>query len=271
MVEPFGIDPVAFSLGDVAIRWYGINYLMGFLLFFPYIKFLSYGKKVPFSSRAITFEEYSSFMLPVVLGVIVGGRLLDFLFYNPWVLWESPGTLFRIWEGGMSIHGGVIGALLLSFLYVRRKKEIFRKRLPFLFYTDLMAAYLPLFLFTGRITNFINGELYGKETEVAWGVIFPGGGHALRHPTQLYEALTEGLILFFVINFLVWRKDALLKSHGLCTGLAMTMYSCFRFIIEEFKDMPDMILGLTMGQILSLVAGVVGVGLLWKVLYRKNS
>lgn len=246
--------------------------MIGFLCAFPYIKLLAWRGKLPLKNSEVTFEGFSSLALPVLLGVIIGGRLLDFVFYNPAALIEDPGLILRIWEGGMSIHGACIGAVLFLFIYTRFSKKAFGQKMPFLFYTDLIAAYLPFPLFMGRIANFINGELYGRATDVPWAMIFPNGGDIPRHPSQIYEALAEGLVIFIVLNFLVWRRNMLFRNHGLLTALMLIMYSAFRFIIEWFREPSVMVYWFTMGQILSIAFISLGLALLlWLVHLRKTS
>ena len=271
MIDFPNIDPVAFRIGDIAIRWYGLAYVAGILCFFPYVRFLAYERKIPLKPGEVTFRAFSDVAPPVILGGIVGARLLDFIFYNPQVLISEPLAVFRIWEGGMSVHGGLIGGWLSLFIYVKLKKKIFGRRMPFLFCTDLAATYIPLFMFVGRLANFINGELYGRQTQVPWAMVFPAGGNVPRHPSQIYEAFTEGLVIFAVIAFFVWRKNVLLSDkHGFCTGLLLAMYGAFRFMVEWFRESEFLFYWLTMGQVLSLVSLGAGLVLLWIVHFRKH-
>lgn len=247
------IDPVAFAVGPVQIHWYALAYLAGFMLGWAYAVHLlkKYGTASPF--KPVQVED----VLPwCIAGVILGGRIVYTLVYNPVLYMHNPGDAFKIWQGGMSFHGGLIGVIVAIALYARAKK------LPFLAITDVAAALTPIGLFLGRIANFVNGELYGRATTLPWGVVFPDGGPLPRHPSQLYEALMEGALLFVILNILARRKDAWTK-HGLLSGIFLIGYGISRLVVECVRE-PDQQMGyfagvLTMGQILCvpmLIAGV---------------
>lgn len=258
------IDPIAFSIGPLQIHWYALAYLTGFMGGWAYAVFLlkKYGQSSPFKPAMV--ED----LLPwVIAGVIIGGRLIYCVVYNPILYLHNPLDIFKIWQGGMSFHGGLIGVLTVMFLYGRAKK------VPFLRLTDVAAAAVPIGLFFGRIANFVNGELYGRVTSLPVGVVFPSGGPLPRHASQLYEALLEGLLLFCVLLFLATRKDTW-KAEGLLSGAFLIGYGASRFIIEFARE-PDAQIGflpghLTMGQLLCLPMIAFGVYIIrrWTILKK---
>lgn len=249
------IDPVALQLGPLAIRWYSLAYLAGILLGWWYIK--SAHKKRPLAN--LTKKAFDDMVVWAVLGIILGGRLGYVLFYNLTYYVSNPLQAFHIWEGGMSFHGGMLGVILAFFLFCRKYKIAF---LPLM---DLIACAAPIGLFFGRVANFINGELYGRVTDSALGMIFPHGGNSPRHPSQLYEAGMEGLILFFVLYALLTRAS-LRDKPGALSGVFLVGYSISRSIAECFRE-PDAQLGFlfgsaTMGQLLSAPMLALGIYLL---------
>ncbi len=240
------IDPVALALGPVQIRWYALAYLAGILLGWMYIKRLLslYGE-----NPRPTKEHIDDFMTWAILGVILGGRLGYILFYNLSYYFEHPAQILRVWEGGMSFHGGFLGVITAIILF-SLKHKINMLRLG-----DLIVCAVPIGLFFGRISNFINGELFGRVTDVSWGIVFPYGGDLPRHPSQLYEAGLEGVLLFLVL-FACSRVRAIRERSGLLAVIFIEGYALSRFIVEFFRE-PDahvgyLVGGLTMGQILSL-------------------
>jgi phosphatidylglycerol:prolipoprotein diacylglycerol transferase len=244
------IDPVIFSFGPLAVRWYGLMYLLGFCGGFFMLAHL-----VRLRGFALTKETLSDLLFYAVIGVIAGGRIGYCLFYNTAYYLRHPLEVFSVWEGGMSFHGGLIGVVVgLSLFSIR-------KQIPPLVIGDLVAAAAPIGLCLGRIGNFINGELWGRTTDHPWGMIFPGGGPLPRHPSQLYEAALEGVLLFVLIYLLHRTKPRL----GVPLFAFMLLYGCFRFLVE-FVRQPDVQLGFlwggaTMGQLLSLpmvAAGIAG-------------
>ena len=244
------IDPVFFRLGPFELRWYGLAYMVSVAVVFKLIsKTLS--EKFKLNSDAII-----SLMTYFVFGIVLGGRLGYILFYDlPYYL-SSPGAVFAVWQGGMSFHGGGLGAMVGVGLFARRHKV----SMWGLF--DLMALTSTLGLFLGRLANFVNAELYGRVTDVAWGMVFPGGGPLPRHPSQLYEAFFEGIVMFLIL-FVLYRKQLLKPGQLLAVFIAL--YGVFRFFIEYFRQ-PDahlgfVLFGWSMGQILCVVMTVSGIGL----------
>lgn len=244
------IDPVFLELGPVSIKWYGIAYVAGLLLAWRYVAVLA--KSPP---RPATPAQLDDFLMWAMVGVVVGGRMGYVLFYQFDGFMANPARILAVWEGGMSFHGGFIGVMVAEILFVRRRA------IPFLPFVDLIACAVPIGLFLGRLANFVNGELFGRVTDAPWGVIFPRGGPYPRHPSQLYEAGLEGVVLFIVL-YLVWRRESLRLRAGLLTGVFMTGYALSRMTAEMFRE-PDSFLGFfvagsTMGQWLSVPMLLVG-------------
>ena len=246
-------DPVAFNFFILEIRWYSLSYIFGILFGWFYIKkfFL---KDV--NSKSL-FDNYITY---IILGIIIGGRIGYVLFYNLNYCLSRPHEVFFIWEGGMSFHGGVIGVIISSLIFSKKNDlNVFR-------YLDLVALSAPIGIFLGRVSNFINSELYGRQTDLPWSVKFVKIDDLSRHPSQLYEAIFEGLILFIILN--IYKKK--LINPGLISSLFLMIYSIFRFFIEYTRE-PDNHLGLiifklSMGQIISLITLAFGIFLF----YLKN-
>lgn len=252
------IDPVAFALGPLAIRWYALAYLAGIGLGVGYGVLLVRRKTLwRDNTPPMTPSEILDFAFWVVIGVIVGGRLGYVLFYNPGYYLANPLDVVALWDGGMSFHGGALGLATVMALYMRHKKANVLSGL------DLLAATAPIGLFLGRVANFINAELYGSVTTLPWGVIFPGAGELPRHPTQLYEGLLEGVLLFLVIRYFTHIR-LVLRSPGVATGIFCVGYALSRIFVEFFR-LPDAHIGylafgwLTMGMVLSLPILLAGV------------
>ncbi len=238
------IDPVIVSFGPVAIRWYALAYVLGLVLGWRYIRYLAKGAIPGLDQRAA-----DDFLVWCTLGVILGGRLGYVIFYQPGYFIDNPGQIPVIWQGGMSFHGGMLGVIGALILFARMRK------LNFLSVADAAAAAVPIGLFFGRVANFINGELYGRASDVSWAMVFPNGGPAARHPSQLYEAFLEGLVLFIILTVLVFVFRAG-RRPGLVTGVFLIGYGLSRIVVELFRE-PDAFLGfifggISMGQILSL-------------------
>ena len=255
------IDPVLFSVGIFSVRWYALAYIGGLLLGWGILRWLVSSPEDSVSKGAL--DDLVNFGL---IGIILGGRLGYVFGYNALYYLQNPIEIFYIWQGGMSFHGGFLG-MVLSVIFVAR-----RHRIRILALGDLVALVAPIGLFLGRVTNFINGELYGRVTDVPWAFVFPGGGDLPRHPSQLYEAVLEGFVLF-VILAVAYRYGAR-QRPGLMLGLFMTCYASFRILVEFFRE-PDSHLGfifsdVTMGQILSLPMLGIGIYILVYA-YRKAS
>ncbi len=252
---PFpAFDPVAIELGPLVIRWYALAYIVGLLLGWRLARRL-----VTRPGWTVTREGVDDLLFYVTLGVILGGRLGYVLFYQPGYYATNPLEILYVWRGGMSFHGGLVGVLVAALYFARRTGAH-----P-LEVTDLLAAVAPLGLFFGRIANFINGELWGRPTDVPWAVIFPMAGPEPRHPSQLYEALLEGLLLFVLLQFLAWRPRRP-ERQGVLTGVFLLGYGVARSFVELYRE-PDAQLGylwggLTMGQILSIPLVLAGLYLL---------
>ncbi len=250
------IDPVAIRLGPVAVRWYAIAYMAGLLGGWRYLRFLA--ARPP---RPITAEQIDDFLVWATVGVVVGGRLGYVLFYKPLDYLHDPLEIVQVWHGGMSFHGGLLGVIGAIFAFTRRY------RLNTMAVADLISTVAPLGLFFGRIANFINGELVGRlaPPDLPWAMIFPAVGPEPRHPSQLYEAGLEGLVLVLVMH-LLWRVPALRLRAGTLTGAFLLGYAAARIFCEFFRE-PDAFLGpvigqATMGQVLSVPVGLIGIALL---------
>lgn len=245
------IDPVIVSFGPVAIRWYALAYVLGLVLGWRYIRLLAKGAIPGLEPRTA-----DDFLVWCTLGVIIGGRLGYVIFYQPGYFIENPGQIPVIWQGGMSFHGGMLGVVVALFLFAQHRK------LNPLSVADAAACAVPIGLFFGRIANFINGELYGRASDVSWAMVFPNGGLEPRHPSQLYEAFLEGLMTFAILTALVFVFN-FGKRPGLLTGMFLVIYSLSRIVVELFRE-PDAFLGfvvsgITMGQVLSLPMLLIGI------------
>ncbi|WP_404383506.1 prolipoprotein diacylglyceryl transferase [Caenispirillum salinarum] len=249
------IDPIAIQIGPLAIRWYALAYLTGLLLGWWYVRALARR-----TSESPTGEQVDDFLVWATLGVVLGGRLGYVLFYKPGYYLSNPLEIAQVWQGGMAFHGGVLGVLAAIWLFSRRHK------LSFLRMADLVCAAAPIGLFFGRIANFINNELWGRPApDVAWAMVFPGAGDVPRHPSQLYEAFLEGLVLFAVL-FVLWRIPAIRARKGFIAGAFLAGYGLARFAVEFFRE-PDPFLGtlaagLSMGQLLSLPMVLLGIAVM---------
>lgn len=247
------IDPVAISLGPIDIRWYALAYLAGFFLGWRLCMHLARRT----NSENITAQHFDDLLLWIMFGVILGGRIGYVLFYQFEFYISHPSSILQIWQGGMSFHGGFLGVLVASALFARKHDVHFFQ------ITDILACATPIGIFFGRIANFINGELYGRPTDHPIGIVFPNGGPEPRHPSQLYEAILEGLVLFIIL-FTLSRREKFLNQTGFLSGVFLIGYGGFRFLIEFFR-MPDQQLGLffsifSMGQLLCapmVIAGIV--------------
>jgi phosphatidylglycerol:prolipoprotein diacylglycerol transferase len=248
-------DPVAFQILSFEFRWYSLAYILGIIIGWVLCK-----KVFVINTRVkVKFDDYITYL---ILGIIIGGRLGYVIIYNFNYYIENISDIFKIWEGGMSFHGGLLGIVVASIIFGKKNKE------DSFLYMDLVSLVAPIGIFFGRVANFINSELYGTPTEIYWSVIFVKVDNLTRHPSQLYEALLEGFVLFLLL--LYFRKKNYLKKPGLISSLFLIFYSIFRFISEFFR-VPDSQLGylflnLSMGQIISLLLILIGIILF----YLKN-
>jgi len=257
------IDPVALSIGPLAIRWYGLAYVAGIMLGWVYARNLAAKASLwPGNNAPATREQIDDFVVWATLGIVLGGRLGYILFYDLGAILADPLSAFAVWNGGMSFHGGILGTTLAMILFARSRGI----RVWSMF--DTIAAGVPVGLGVVRVANFINSELWGRVSDVPWAVYFPNGGPLPRHPSQLYEALLEGLVLFFVLFLFVWvgRK---LKKPGFIAGAFVTGYGLSRIVVEFFRE-PDAQLGyllggwLTMGMVLSVPMVLIGLWAMWR-------
>ena len=248
-------DPVAFQIISFEIRWYSLAYILGIIIGWTLCKKI-FIKNLDINQK---FDDYITYL---IIGIIIGGRLGYVLFYNFGYYINNIVDIFKIWQGGMSFHGGLLGIIVTSIFFAKKNNQ------DLFVYTDLVSLVAPIGIFFGRLANFINSELYGKVTEVPWAVTFVQVDNLSRHPSQLYEAIFEGIILFILL--LHFRSKNFLAKPGLISGLFLIFYSVFRFCIEFFR-VPDeqigyLIFNLSMGQIISLVFIMIGT----IVFYLKN-
>jgi phosphatidylglycerol:prolipoprotein diacylglycerol transferase len=257
------IDPVLIEIGPFVVRWYALAYIAGLVIGWRWCLMLA--KRPPLF---VTAEAVDDFLVWATLGVVLGGRLGYVLFYKPDYYLANPLEALQVWHGGMSFHGGALGVILAIALFCRQR------RINFLAFGDIIVCAAPIGLFFGRIANFINSELWGRVTDVPWAMVFPNGGPLPRHPSQLYEAFLEGIVLFLVVNGLE-RFTAIRERPGALSGVFLIGYGIARIVAELFRE-PDSFLGflafgLTMGQILSLPFVLVGLLLLLRPQQRMNA
>ena len=248
------LDPNLFDIGFIAIRWYSLAYIAGILIGWWLGKKIII-KKIQTINYKFNPKEFDDLITILIISIIAGGRIGYIFFYNLKYYISNPFDIIKIWEGGMSFHGALVGIIIGTYLFsVKRKISSF-------FLLDIIACVSPIGIFFGRIANFINGELVGKATNFSWGVIFPAVDKLPRHPSQLYEAFLEGIILFFILNIFIFKKN---YKTGMCSAFFLIFYSFFRIISELFRE-PDPQIGLlfnlfSMGTILSffmILAGMI--------------
>jgi len=244
------IDPIALRLGPFAVHWYGIAYLVGFASAYAIMRGLVRRWRINLSE-----DDLLNIILAAVLGVLLGGRLGYVLFYGGFEYLRAPLRILAVWDGGMSFHGGLAGILIAGALVS------WRMGVPWLTLCDIGSVGAPIGIFFGRIANFVNDELWGRVTTAPWGVVFPSGGPVPRHPSQLYEALLEGLVTFAVVAWMATRSTP--PSRGIIFGTLLTMYGAFRIFVEFFRE-PDAQIGFlmggaTMGQLLSVPVMLAGI------------
>jgi phosphatidylglycerol:prolipoprotein diacylglycerol transferase len=253
------INPVAFSLGPLAVHWYGLAYVAGIMLGWLYARKLTANASLwPNGQAPMTAVHLDDFLVWIAAGVVLGGRIGYILFYDLGPILENPIRAIEIWNGGMSFHGGFLGATIAMIVFARRHA------IPVWSMFDIVAAVVPFGLLFGRIANFVNGELWGRLSDAPWAVVFPTGGPFARHPSQLYEAGLEGVILLLVLALLIYRFKALRVPGTIC-GAFVLGYGLCRIFVEFFRE-PDVQLGyllgtnwLTMGMVLSLPMVAVGI------------
>jgi len=244
-------DPVAFTFLSLQIKWYSISYILGIVLGWTYCK-----KKLIEDKKILNL--FDDLIVYIIFGIIIGGRLGYVLLYNLKYYLENISEILMIWNGGMSFHGALIGIIITTIIFCKKNNE------NIFYFLDLVSLSAPIGIFFGRISNFINSELYGRETDVAWSVKFIQIDNLNRHPSQIYEALFEGIILFIILNFL---HNKLIYRPGIIASLFLFFYSIFRFMIEFVRE-PDAHIGLvylnmTMGQIISLITIMISLILIY--------
>lgn len=256
---PFpNISPIAFSIKGFHIHWYGIAYVLSIYLGIKQANYLAKKYNAFNLAKNITIEDATSYM---VLGILLGGRLGYILFYDLAYYLTFPMKILKVWEGGMAFHGGMIGALIGLWLFSKKVKR------PFLAIADLGSAVGPIAGILIRAANFINGELYGRPTNVPWGMIFPNSDGIIRHPSQLYEMFFEGIVLYIITNISYAKKHT---QKGFTTGMVLLGYGVFRFLIEFFRDPADGFVGIfTKGQALCIPMVIMGIWLIYRAFKNK--
>ena len=255
-------DPVLLQIGPFAIRWYALAYVAGILVGWRYVAGLIKNQALwgPRGAPA-TIPQVDDLILWITLGIILGGRLGHVFFYTPSLIFTDPLEVVKVWNGGMSFHGGALGVLIAVFIFTRVNP------IDVLRIGDAITAAAPIGLFFGRIANFINGELWGRPTDVPWAFVFPHAGIMPRHPSQLYEAALEGLVLFLILRWAT-HGAKLLQRRGVVAGIFLLGYATFRTFIENFREpdnyLPNFPLGLTMGMMLSAPMFIGGAWLIWR-------
>ena len=257
------LDPIFIDFGFIIIRWYSLAYIFGIVIGWWY------GKKLISHilkdiNLKFNIKEFDDLITYLIISIIIGGRLGYIIFYNLGYYLSNPFDVLKVWEGGMSFHGALLGIIIGTYLFSKKKK------VPTFFLLDIIACVSPIGIFLGRLANFINGELVGKVTTVSWGVVFPAIDSLPRHPSQLYEALLEGAVLFLILNSFILRRR---YKIGTCSYIFLIYYGIFR-IISEFFRQPDPQIGLlfnllSMGTLLSLLMIIAGIIIL-NVLRKKN-
>jgi phosphatidylglycerol:prolipoprotein diacylglycerol transferase len=253
-------DPVAVEIGPVVVRWYALAYLFGLLLGWRYARWLSRLPPVRFAAT-----EVDDFLTWATLGVVVGGRLGYVVIVQPEYFLDHPLDTLKLWKGGMAFHGGLFGVVVAGWIFASVRK------LPKAAFADVIFAAAPIGLFLGRLANFVNNELVGRPTDVPWAMVFPGWGDVARHPSQLYEAALEGLVLLLIL-FLLSRSETARRRAGLRSGVFLVGYAVARTVAEQFREIDPHIgilgPGVTMGQVLSLPMLAIGGVLIARALIR---
>ena len=245
------LDPVLFDFGFLVIRWYSLAYIFGILIGWWL------GKRIilkRFQNINFNIKEFDNLITYIIISMLIGGRIGYVLFYNFGYYLSNPFDILKIWEGGMSFHGALIGVILGTYWFS------IKKNIPTFFLLDIVSFVAPIGIFFGRVANFINGELVGKTTDVFWGVIFPNIDNSIRHPSQLYEAFFEGVVLFIIMNVILFRNN---YKTGTCSYMFLIFYGIFRTFSEFFRE-PDSQVGylfdlISMGMMLSILMILAGV------------
>ena len=259
------LDPIIIDFGLFQLRWYSLAYILGITLGWMYaIKIIKLTRN-KYNYKQVQIYQFNDLIIYLIIGIVLGGRFGYVLFYNIGYFSNNIFDIFKIWQGGMSFHGGLLGVIISIIIFSRKTKTNFFK------FADIVSCVAPIGIFFGRIANFINGELYGKISYVPWGIIFPNGGNISRHPSQLYEALLEGLILLLLINYFAIKKKLLFKS-GYISCLFLIAYSIARIFSEIFRE-PDLHIGLlfnyfSLGTLLSLLTLISGIFII--IYIKKN-
>lgn len=269
LIPYLALDPVAFEIGPLSVRWYGLAYMAGLLLGWLYIKRLLMTGKLWGGQPPLTIDHADSMLLWATIGVVVGGRLGFVLFYEPSYFIQHPLEAFALWHGGMAFHGGLVGTGVAMWLFSRANKVSFFQ------VTDVVSAAVPIGLFFGRIANFINAEVVGRASDVPWAMVFPGAGPEPRHPSQLYEAALEGIVLFLVIRYFTHSR-LVLRWPGYTTGLFLIGYGLARIFCELFREYDAtqyFTFGsyLTTGMIYSLPMVLLGIYFLYVSRFRAKT
>ena len=250
------LDPVLVNFGFFELRWYSIAYILGITIGWIYAaKIIKISKYQKYNFNTITNSHLDDLIIYLIIGIIIGGRLGYVFFYNFNYYSQNFFEIFKLWHGGMSFHGGLLGVIILTIFYSKKKK------LNFFIFADIIACAAPIGLFFGRIANFINGELYGKTSTMPWAVMFQNAGNIARHPSQIYEAILEGLFLFIIINYFAFKKKLMAKT-GYISGMFLIFYSIFRIFSEFFRE-ADVQIGyffnyLSLGILLSIITLISG-------------
>jgi len=255
-------SPVLIDFGIIQVRWYSLAYIFGILIGWWYGKIILLKQTENQKNYLKNFDDLVGYL---IIGIIVGGRLGYILFYNPSFYFENFIEIFKIWNGGMSFHGGLIGVTIAIYVF-----SSFRN-LNYKIYFDTISCVAPIGIFFGRVANFINGELYGIPTEKPWGIVFPHIDSVARHPSQIYEALLEGVMLFIILNLIIFKK---IFSPGKTSGLFLILYGTFRIISEQFRE-PDEHIGyilkyFSMGSVLSTMMIIFGILFLSKIILNEK-
>ncbi len=256
------IDPIAIEVGPVAVRWYGLAYMAGILLGWLYGRYLVSRAALWNGKPPMTVGQVDDFLLWITLGIVVGGRLGFVLFYEPSFFWQNPAEIPAVWNGGMAFHGGLLGVVIAVAVFS------WVKNINPLSLGDVASAATPFGLFFGRIANFINSEVIGRATDVPWAMVFPGTDGQPRHPSQLYEAALEGVVLFIILRIATHRYKALTRP-GTVFGLFLIFYGLFRSVVEELAREPHaghpLDIGiLTPGLVYSIPMILIGIWLIWR-------